>query len=42
MIAESMVVSPPTQMEEDKVDPSINSHLSDMMQGGSEEDAAGG
>jgi hypothetical protein len=27
-------------MEEDRADPSINSHLSDMMQGGSEEDAA--
>jgi hypothetical protein len=41
MIAESTVVSPPTQMEEDRADPSINSHLSDMMQGGSDEDAAG-
>ena len=38
--AETMVVSPPTQMEEDRADPSINSHLSDMMQGGSEENAA--
>jgi hypothetical protein len=28
-------------MEEDRADPSIISHLSDMMQGGSEEDAAG-
>jgi hypothetical protein len=34
MVAESMVVSPPNQMEDDRVDPSINSHLSDMMQGG--------
>jgi hypothetical protein len=41
MVTESTVVSPPTQMEEDRADPSINSHLSDMMQGGSEEDAAG-
>jgi hypothetical protein len=41
MIAETTVVSPPTQMEEDRVDPSINSHLLDMMQGGSEEEAAG-
>ena len=41
MIAETPVVSPPTQMEEDRADPSINSHLLDMMQGGSEEDAAG-
>ena len=41
MVAESMVVSPPNQMEDDRVDPSINSHLSDMMQGGSKEDAAG-
>jgi hypothetical protein len=40
-IAEATVVSPPTQMEEDRADPSINSHLLDMMQGGSEEDAAG-
>ena len=49
-VAESMVVSSPTQMEEDMADPSINSHLSDMMQGshlldmmqgGSKEDAAG-
>ena len=40
-IAEATVVSPPTQMEEDRADPSINSHLSDMIQGGSEEDAAG-
>ena len=29
-------------MEEDRADQSINSHLSDMMQGGSEEDAVGG
>ena len=39
-IAKTTVVSPPTQMEEDRADPSINSHLSDMMQGGSEEDTA--
>ena len=39
-IAEATVVSPPTQMEEDRADPSINSHFSDMMQGGSKEDAA--
>jgi len=39
-IAETTVVSPPTQMEGDRADPSINSHLLDMMQGGSEEDAA--
>jgi hypothetical protein len=39
-IAEATVVSPPTQMEEDRADPSINSHLLDMMQGGSEEDTA--
>ena len=39
-IAETMVVSPPTQMEEDRADPSINSHLLDMMQGGSKEDAS--
>ena len=41
MIAETTVVSPSTQMVEDRADPSINSHLSDMMQRGSEEDAAG-
>ena len=39
-IEETMVVSPPTQMEEDRADPSINSHFSDMMQGDSKEDAA--
>ncbi len=38
--AEAMVVSPTTQMEEDRADPSINSHLMDMMQGGTEDDAA--
>ena len=41
MIAETTVVSPLTQMEEDRADPSVNSQLFDMMQGGSEEDAAG-
>jgi hypothetical protein len=35
-----MVVSPTTQMEEERADPSINSHLMDMMQGGMEEYAA--
>ena len=39
-IAKTTVVPPPTQMEEDRADPSINSHLLDMMQGGSEEDTA--
>ena len=39
-IAEATVVSLPTQMEEDRADQSINSHLLNMMQGGSEEDAA--
>jgi hypothetical protein len=38
--AEATVVSPTTQMEEDRADPSINSHLMDMMQGGMEDDAA--
>jgi hypothetical protein len=37
--AEATVVSPTTQMEEEKVDPSINSHLMDMMQGGTVDDA---
>ncbi len=37
--AEARVVSPTTQMEEEKADPSINSHLMDMMQGGTVEDA---
>jgi hypothetical protein len=37
--AEAMVVSPMTQMEEEKADPSINSHLMDMMQGGTVDDA---
>jgi hypothetical protein len=36
-----MVVSPTNQMEEDRADPSINSHLMDMMQGGAEDNAAG-
>jgi hypothetical protein len=40
MIKEATVVSPPSQMEEDRADPSINSHLMDMMQGSSEEGAA--
>ena len=40
MTAESTVVSPLIQMEEDRADPSIDSHLSDMMQGGFEEEAA--
>ncbi len=35
--AEATVVSPTTQMEEDRADPSINSHLMDMMQGGTED-----
>jgi hypothetical protein len=39
MIEEAMVVSPPS-LEEDRADPSINSHLMDMMQGSSEEGAA--
>ena len=39
-IEEATVVSPPLQMKEDRADPSINSHLMDMMQGSSEEDAA--
>jgi len=40
-IEEAMVVSPPSQMDvEDRADPSINSHLMDMMQGNSEEGAA--
>jgi len=40
-IEEAMVVSPPSQMDmEDWADPSINSHLMDMMQGSSEEGAA--
>jgi hypothetical protein len=39
--AEATVVSPTTQMEEDRADLSINSHLMDMMQGGTEDDAAG-
>jgi hypothetical protein len=38
--AEATVVSPTTQMEEEKADPSINSHLMDMMQGGTVDDAA--
>jgi hypothetical protein len=36
-IEEATVVSPPSQMEEDRADPSINSHLMDMMQGSSED-----
>jgi len=40
-IKEASVVSPPSQMDvEDRADPSINSHLMDMMQGISEEGAA--
>jgi hypothetical protein len=35
-----MVVSPTTQMKEDRADPSINSHLMDMMQGVTEDDVA--
>jgi hypothetical protein len=38
---EDTVVSPMTQMEEDRADPSINSHLMDMMQGGTEDNTAG-
>jgi hypothetical protein len=34
-IEEATVVSPPLQMKEDRADPSINSHLMDMMQGSS-------
>jgi len=40
MIEEATVVSPPSQIEEDRADPSINSHLMDMMQGSSKEGAA--
>ena len=39
-IAEATVVSPTTQMEAHRVDPSINSHLSNMMQGGSNDNTA--
>jgi hypothetical protein len=40
-LEEATVVSPPSQMDvEDRADPSINSHLMDMMQGSSEEGAA--
>jgi hypothetical protein len=39
-IEEATVVSPPSQMGEDRADPSINFHLMDMMQGSSEEGAA--
>ena len=40
-IEESTVVSPPSQMDvEDRADPSINSHLTEMMRGSSEEGAA--
>jgi hypothetical protein len=38
-IADATVVSPTTQMEADRVDPSINSHLLNMMQGGSDNNA---
>ncbi len=38
--AEVVVVSPTIQMEADALDPLINSHLADMMQGVAEEDAA--
>jgi hypothetical protein len=41
LIEEATVVSPPSQMVvEDRADPSINSHLMDMMQGSSKEGAA--
>ena len=37
-LEEATVVSPPSQMDvEDRADPSINSHLMDMMQGSSED-----
>jgi hypothetical protein len=38
--SKAMVVSPTTQMEEEKAGPSINSHLMDMMQGGTVDNAA--
>jgi hypothetical protein len=39
-ITEATVVSPRTQMEADRADSSINSYLSNMMQGGSNDNAA--